>query len=77
MLCWHSCSEWGREHVSPFVDYEGGQYIQNRQWHMKVNILQFIVGHLTATINSNTQKADPEIGIDGSSQTQQNPQVDW
>jgi len=37
----------------PFVDFQGGQYIQRRQWRTTVNILQLTVGYL------NTPEIDP------------------
>jgi len=45
-------------------------------WYMEVNILQSIVGYLNATMNRETWNAEPDIGTDGCSQTQQNPWVD-
>jgi len=75
-LCWLSFSGWGRERISLGFDYEGGQYIHQRQWRTKVNVLRFAEGYLNVTVNKNTRKPKPEIGTDGSSQPLHNPQVD-
>jgi len=56
--------------------YKGGQYIKQRQWHTKVNILQLTVGYLNATMNRETRNPEPEIGTDRWSQTRRNPRVD-
>jgi len=76
-LCWRSVSELGHKGVSPVFEYEGSLYNSNSQWYPEVNILQLTVGYLNATINRKTRNAEPDIGTDGSSQTRQNPQVDW
>jgi len=75
MLCWRSFSWWGRECVSIFFDYKGGQYIKNRQQHTKVNILWLTVGYLHLTINRHTRAAELEIGTDGCTQTWPNLHV--
>jgi len=75
-LCWSSFSGWARERVSLLFDYQGGQYMKQRRWHTKVNILQLSVGYLNVTINRQTWKPKPEIGTEGSSQSWQNPWVD-
>ena len=76
-LCGRSVLELGRKGVSPVFEYRGSQYNSNSQQYTKVNISQFTVGYLNATINRTTRHAQPEIGPDGSSQTRQNPRVDW
>jgi len=75
-LCWRSFPEWGKEHESPFFHYESGQYMQKEQWLTIINIVQLTVGYLNATINRTMQNAESEIGRNGSSQSQRNPQVD-
>jgi len=73
---WLSFSGWCRERFSPVFDYKGGQYIRKGQRSTNVNILRLAIGYLNATINRITRIPEPEIGTDGSSQTQQNPRVD-
>jgi hypothetical protein len=46
------------------------------QRYTNVNILQFALGYLNATMNRNTWKPELAIGTYGSSRTQQNPRVD-
>ena len=75
-LRWSWFSGWGRERVSILFDYEGGQYIKQSQYRTKVNILQFTVWYLNATMNRTTWKLEPEIGTDGWNQTRHNPRVD-
>jgi len=77
MLRWHSFPGWGREHVSPFFEYKGGQYIQKEQQRTIVNILRLWVGYLNATIHRTTWNAEPEIGPDRSSQTLAKPSGGW
>jgi len=74
-LSWLLFSAWGQEHISLVFGYKGGQYIQERQWHTKVNTVQLAVGYLNATINRKTWIPQPEIGTDGSSQTLRQQQV--
>jgi len=74
-LHWRSFPGWGREHFSTFFDHKGGQYIQKEQRWTIANILRLTVGYLNVTINRTTRNAKPEIGPDGSSQTQGNPRV--
>jgi len=75
-LHWCSVSEWGRERLSTCLLYKGCQYIRKWQCSTIVNILQFTVGYLNATIKRRIQNADLEIGPDGSSQTRRSPRVD-
>jgi hypothetical protein len=49
-----SFSAWGRERFSLVLDYKGGRYIRMGQRYTNVNILQFALGYLNATINRNT-----------------------
>jgi len=75
-LCWPSFPGWGRERVSQFLDYKGGQYIQKGHQRTMVNILQFTVGYFNATINWTTRNVEPEIDPDRSSQTERNQEID-
>jgi len=75
MLRWCSFPGWGGERASPFLDFEGGQYIQKEQWHTIVDILWFTVRYLKVTMNTTTWNTEPEIGPDRSSQTRRNPWV--
>jgi hypothetical protein len=61
---------WGREQFLLVFDYKGGQYIRKEQRSTNVNILRLAIGYLNATRNRITQIPEPEIGTDGSSQTQ-------
>jgi len=73
---WLSCSGWGRECVTCVFIYKGSCFTRKGQWRTKINILRFAVGYLNATINWKTRNMEPEIGTDGSTQTQQNLQFD-
>jgi len=75
-LHWHSLSGWGRERLSPWLLYKGCQYIRTWQCSTIVIILQLTLGYLNATIKRMTRNAQPEIGTNESSPTQQNPRVD-
>jgi len=75
-LCWRSFSGWCREHLSPFFAYKGSHYIQKDHRGTIINLLRLIEGYLNATINTTTRNAEPEIVLDGSSQTRQNPRLD-
>jgi len=63
-FCWHSFPEWGNKRISPHVGYEGYQYIQELQWHTKVNIWWLRVRCLNDTINGTLQHMRLEIGAD-------------
>jgi len=67
MLHCHSFLWWGRERVSVCSDYNGIQFIKNRQWRTKVNILRLTVGYLNVTLNWKTLNTELEIGTEGSS----------
>jgi len=75
-LHWHSFSWCGQERISVCFDHYGSQYMQHRQQHTKVNILQFALAYLNATMNCETGNAEPEIGTDWYCQIRQNPLVD-
>jgi len=75
-LHWRSFLECGRVRVSVHVDYQGSQYIENKQWCTNVRILQLAVAYLNVMINSETRNAEQEIEAYGSSETGQNPWVD-
>jgi len=62
--------------VTECISHQGGQYIQNEQWHTIVNISRLAVGYLNATMTSTTRNVKPGIGPDGFGQTWQNPWVD-
>jgi hypothetical protein len=74
---WLSFSGWGRDWFSLVFDYKGGQYIRKGQQYTNVNILRLEIGYPNATTTRNTRIPELEIGTDWSSQTQQNPRVDW
>jgi len=76
MLCWCSFAGCGRACVSVFFDHYGAQYIQNSQQHTNVNIWRLTVAYRNVTTNSETRHAQPEIGTDPSSLTQQTLRVD-
>jgi len=76
MPCRLLFSGWGSVRVSLVVDYTCGQYINKRQWCTIINILWITVGCLNATIIRITQKPEPQIGTNMSSQPRQNPWVD-
>jgi len=76
MLLWRSFPGWGTECVSLVFGYKCSQYIKQRQWSTKVNMLQLTVRYLNATINRKIWKQEPEIETDGSSRTWQNLRVD-
>jgi len=73
----HWTSQYCWERVSARFHYKGCQYNKPRQQCTKVSILHLTGGYVNATINRKTRKWEPEIGTDGFSQTQQNPQVHW
>jgi len=66
---WRSIPGWGQELVSPYFDYNGGQYIQKQQWCTIMNILRLTAAYLNATITRPTWNAEPEMGPDRSSHT--------
>jgi len=72
----HSTSARSREHVSSCSEYKGRQWNKYREWCTEVDILHITVTYVTATINRQTRKGEPETGTDRSSQTRQNPRVD-
>jgi len=76
MLHWRSFSGLGRECGSVWFNHWGGQYINNRQRRTKVNILGLPVAYMNATINSESQNAEPEIWLNVSSHIWCNPWVD-
>jgi len=75
--CWLLYSWWGRECVSLVFGCKCGRYIRKEQWLTIVHILSWAVGYLNATRKRKTWNTEPEIGTDRSSQTRQNPWVDW
>ena len=76
-LCWRSFSRWLSEHVFVCFDHYGDQYNKKRLQRTKVKILWLTVEYPNATIDRKTWKAELDIGTDRSSQTWQNPWVDW
>jgi len=76
MLRWYSFPGWGRESLSTYFDDKGSHFFQKHHRHTIIDIFPLTVRYLNATINRTTRNAKPEIGPDGSNQTQQNPQVD-
>jgi len=76
MLHWGLFPGWGREHVSQFFDYKGGQYMQKGERCTIVNISLLTVGYLNVTINRTSWNAEPEIGPNRYSKPRQHLQVD-
>jgi len=75
-LRWRSFSAWGRERLAAYFEHEGGQFIQKEHRRAIINILRVTVRYLNVTINRTTWNAKLEIGLDRSSQSRRNPQVD-
>jgi len=69
-LHWCSFPGWGRERLSTYFNHKGGQFIQKEHQCTMVNILRLTVRYLNVTINRTTRNAKPEIGPEGSRQTQ-------
>jgi len=76
MLSGCSFPGWGKERVSPFFDYNGGQYIKKELGCTIVSIFQSTVRYLNATIHRFTWNAAPEIEPEQSRQTWQNLLLD-
>jgi len=66
-LDWRSFSGWGSEHLTTCLLYKCYQYIRKLQCSTIVNIVQWPVGYLNATINRKTRNAERHIEHDGSS----------
>jgi len=75
-LHWHSFSGCSCACISVLFDHHGGQYIQNIQRRTNVNIWHLTVAYLIATLNNETENAQPEIWTDRSSQSRPNPCID-
>ena len=75
-LHWRPFSGWGRECLSTCFLYKGCQYIRKWLCSTILDILQWTVGYLNATINRKSRNAEPVIGTGGSGQAWQHPRVD-
>jgi len=71
-LRWPSYPGWAWECVSPFLIRKVAS-TSKKQWCTMVNILRLTIGHLYSTIQITTTETEPEIGPNGSRETQQQP----
>jgi len=74
---WLFFSRLNRQCVSLVFDYEGVQYIKNRQWYAKVNIVWLEVRNLHATINRKTWRPEPESETDDYQSGLGPPRTSW